>query len=649
MIKSQTSSIKNNLGGSKRYISPYERHENQDGDFIQVEQQIGNQTKSRMINPENSEQVSVIGENNIKLSNLSHFAQYMYVPCLIHPNFFITSLCQEQNCVEPLCAECITNHLEFHRKKGRVPQFENILNLRKETSYKIDDLIKNLQTKLKEAKTSINNQTTQMMYNDAYEQIKLIHGQIQDMINDHFQNLYKQLNEWNQNEQSKQLNFLEEEINQQQNELLQLQEELHNENYVKAITQICKNKDKIYNEKNIFKLDLIIQDQKQSKVEVILEKNNLELFQIYCKKLCYLTKNKTQQSISQIKQSSQISQQLQSQKVKQIQELDQKSKQSSLILSKLVSADIPPIVNPTSLISEKLTNDTAKCNFNTENHFEDGKDQIIVRLEEGGSTAYIYDIQTQKYRIETINSTIKIPMCHKLYTTTFGKHLIIGGVDKEKSRFKAIPHVYEFNHNTLQLNLHSEMILARSLTSACQVDNFLYVVGGSSTNDENTAMAKAEKLDLTTRKWYTIEDPFYKTSGCSLIPINHNTIFKLGGKSDIFTPSNTVESYDIQKNLWTNIDFKFLSQGYLRLPFQSCAINISNDQILIIGGSIHDVRTDETQIFNVKNKTIQKSSQLPSSIEFPTQTAIIQSNTIFILTDNEQPLLIGNSDGFKYQ
>lgn len=40
-------------------------------------------------------------------------------------------------------------------------------------------------------------------------------------------------------------------------------------------------------------------------------------------------------------------------------------------------------------------------------------------------------------------------MCHKLYTTSFGKHLVIGGVDKERSRFKAIAHVYEFNHNTL--------------------------------------------------------------------------------------------------------------------------------------------------------------------------------------------------------
>lgn len=35
-------------------------------------------------------------------------------------------------------------------------------------------------------------------------------------------------------------------------------------------------------------------------------------------------------------------------------------------------------------------------------------------------------------------------------------------------------------------------------------------------------MAKAERLDLTTRKWYTIEDPIFKVSGCALVAINNN-------------------------------------------------------------------------------------------------------------------------------
>lgn len=94
------------------------------------------------------------------------------------------------------------------------------------------------------------------------------------------------------------------------------------------------------------------------------------------------------------------------------------------------------------------------------------------------------------------------------------------------------------------------MILPRSMTTACQVDNYLYVVGGSTTNDENTSIAKAERMDLSTRKWYSIEDPYYKVCGCALVSIDSNTIIKIGGKSDIFTPCNSIESYDIKKNQW---------------------------------------------------------------------------------------------------
>ena len=48
----------------------------------------------------------------------------------------------------------------------------------------------------------------------------------------------------------------------------------------------------------------------------------------------------------------------------------------------------------------------------------------------------------------------------------------------------------------------------------------MFVVGGSSTNDENTSIAKAVKLDLNTKRWQTIEDPYFKCSGCALVPID---------------------------------------------------------------------------------------------------------------------------------
>lgn len=58
---------------------------------------------------------------------------YFYIPCPSHPDLFITNICKTKECVEPLCPECITAHLDMHTNKGG-PQarIENIQRVRKE-------------------------------------------------------------------------------------------------------------------------------------------------------------------------------------------------------------------------------------------------------------------------------------------------------------------------------------------------------------------------------------------------------------------------------------------------------------------------------------------------------------------------------------
>ncbi|CAK66325.1 unnamed protein product (macronuclear) [Paramecium tetraurelia] len=579
---------------SKRYVSPHERQNTQENEQNHKKLPPTQQVKSKIINVDQSDIGSILGEVNInntsKMSNMTQFANFMYVPCPTHPEFFITNLCQEQNCIEPLCPECINEHLEMHQKKGRVPKLENIQRVRKDNTYKIDEISKSLQFKLLDCKKYFQEQPS-IIYNNNLGQLRSIHEQISNIIDDYFETLYKDLKDQNQEEYLKQLNQIEQDIQQQQHKLSKLQEDLHNDNYVRAVIQICDAKQQLFSDKSLISLDRLIENYQQSQIKIIFDKNNIELFQTYCKKMCYFIKNTQQPSNQQINNHS----------INKSLKFDDKSNQSTVKLTR-VSEIPPPLVNPITLISESLTNDEAKYQINHSNHFKDDEQQVLVRLEEGGYAAYIYDIQSEQYRIETINSTTKIPLFHRLYTTSSGKHLVIGGVDRDKSRFKAIASVYEFNHTTLQLSLHSEMVLPRSMTSACQVGNFLFVVGGSSTNDENTSMAKAEKLDLNTKRWQTIEDPYFKCSGCALVAIDHNTLFKIGGKCDIFTPCNSIESYDIQKNSWTKVEFKFLSNGYLRLPFNSCAIKTSYDQILILGGSVHDVKSNETQVFDLNQQ-----------------------------------------------
>lgn len=50
----------------------------------------------------------------------------MYIPCPSHPDLFITNICRLKECVEPLCPECITAHLEIHSRKSENARIENI-------------------------------------------------------------------------------------------------------------------------------------------------------------------------------------------------------------------------------------------------------------------------------------------------------------------------------------------------------------------------------------------------------------------------------------------------------------------------------------------------------------------------------------------
>lgn len=80
----------------------------------------------------------------------------------------------------------------------------------------------------------------------------------------------------------------------------------------------------------------------------------------------------------------------------------------------------------------------------------------------------------------------------------------------------------------------------------------MYVVGGTQSNDENNSIAKAERLNLSTRKWQTIADPQYKCSGCCLAQ-GGRSLVKIGGKVDIFTPCNYIEVYNLQSDNWVQM------------------------------------------------------------------------------------------------
>jgi hypothetical protein len=122
-------------------------------------------------------------------------------------------------------------------------------------------------------------------------------------------------------------------------------------------------------------------------------------------------------------------------------------------------------------------------------------------------------------------------------------------------------------------------------------------MGGSLTNDENGSISKCERMDLASFRWTPIADCKYKSCGSSSVAYKEKYIIKIGGKVDLFTPCAAIEIYEVLRDQWTDLKYQFSGAGYLRLPFNAAAVNIGSNRILIFGGSVHDVRSNESSVY----------------------------------------------------
>jgi len=87
-------------------------------------------------------------------------------------------------------------------------------------------------------------------------------------------------------------------------------------------------------------------------------------------------------------------------------------------------------------------------------------------------------------------------------------------------------------------------------------------VGGTTSNDENSSIAKCERLDLEKKSWSSIPDCKMKTSGCALVALRNRYIVKIGGKIDIFTPSTGIEVFDVTENRWVQLRIVYNDEYY---------------------------------------------------------------------------------------
>ncbi|EAR91253.2 kelch motif protein (macronuclear) [Tetrahymena thermophila SB210] len=165
--------------------------------------------------------------------------EQQYVYCPTHTNFFITNICAQKECIEPLCPECIVGHNELHMNNKTQSQLQNIQSARQNSISKTESIIK----QLNQAKQDILPQLQQSMNDSAkknMENLNRLKQQILACVENFFKELQNKINDTfkNTKDLSEQLNAV---IFQRTDNLQNTLNELQSPLYIKALIETMEN------------------------------------------------------------------------------------------------------------------------------------------------------------------------------------------------------------------------------------------------------------------------------------------------------------------------------------------------------------------------------------------------------------------------
>ena len=81
---------------------------------------------TNIINTSKKLNSSIINNNNIFINKNTI---YPNANCVYHKGFYITNFCKNQECLMPLCPECVKIHTVEHREKYSYAEFDTIENI----------------------------------------------------------------------------------------------------------------------------------------------------------------------------------------------------------------------------------------------------------------------------------------------------------------------------------------------------------------------------------------------------------------------------------------------------------------------------------------------------------------------------------------
>lgn len=232
-------------------------------------------------------------------------------------------------------------------------------------------------------------------------------------------------------------------------------------------------------------------------------------------------------------------------------------------------------------VIEKVMDDFVPIHLfsETRDTLKKGTNPALYSFEWNSNLVNIYQIKERKSECRVVKFPNGFPMFSRIAMTYEGRVFLTGGYFKDLNIY--LRTTYEYIEKENKMKRRCNMVFRRSDHSVVYNKGYIYAVGAFIDGKFTCSM---ERYDVKNDKWETKSPMFTPRSGVGLCVFNSNYIFAFGGRNAKNFHLTTIESYDISKDLWRELNYAktdIWDEG----AYLCQAHQITKDKIFIFGKS----------------------------------------------------------------
>jgi len=210
-------------------------------------------------------------------------------------------------------------------------------------------------------------------------------------------------------------------------------------------------------------------------------------------------------------------------------------------LQRLLDKDANEIVNDFNDLVER----NLRVDYNIKSSFGPQLPQRLHSFQWNQRCAQIYRLKTGIFEKKQVQMQYEVPLYSRSIATETGTIYLTGGFLKQMGMY--LKNCWRYDDLFGTLIQVSQMNFPHADHSICTIQNSIYVIG---TFVGNQVYGYCEVYDTQKDKWKLIAEMRVPRTGVSLCTFKNNFIFAFGGRVDQKRIVDTIEVYDIQRNVW---------------------------------------------------------------------------------------------------